>query len=374
MLRKVLVVAQFAVALVLIISTLVVTRQLRLFGQADMGFRPTAIVTVPLPAPAVAGREALRGQLEALPGVEGVTFQYRPPASDSYMGGSVRFDNRADWEQFAIRDRYADARYLKTYGLKLVAGRNFTNATRCPRWWSTKPSCARWACATPKGCWARPSKTAPSGTKGVIVGVVRDFHQQSLHAAIEPCAIFYLPARMGQVGIKLQGASLAGTLRQVEAQWRRSFPDAVFSYQFLDEQIARFYEKEKLTGRLVNVFSGLCIFIACLGLFGLAAFTARQRTREIGIRKVLGASVGSLVGLLTRDFLKLVGIAFGLAVPVAAYVMSRWLEDFAYRVPIGWAVFALAGAAALGIALLTVRLPGHPRGLGKTRSSRFRAE
>jgi len=353
-LRKVLVVAQFAIALVLIISTLVVTRQLRLFGRADMGFRRDALVTVPLPAPALGGREALRQQLVALPGVAGVTFQYRPPASDSYMGGSVRFDNRADWEQFAVRDRYADAHYLKTYGLKLVAGRNFTERDSLPEVVVNETFVRKVGLRNPERVLGKAIEDGTSGTRGVIVGVVRDFHQQSLHAAIEPCAIFYLPARMGQVGIKLQGPSLAGTLRQVEAQWRRSFPDAVFSYQFLDEQIARFYEKEKLIGRLVNVFSGLCLFIACLGLFGLAAFTARQRTREIGIRKVLGATVGSLVGLLTRDFLKLVGIAFGLAVPVAAYVMRRWLEDFAYRVPLGWTVFALAGAAALGIALLTV--------------------
>ncbi len=353
-LRKVLVVAQFAIALVLIISTLVVTRQLRLFGRADMGFDRAAIVTVPLPGPALTGREALRGQLEALPGVEGVTFQYRPPASDSYMGGSVRYDNRADWEQFAIRDRYADAQYLKTYGLKLVAGRNFIERDSLPEVVVNETFVRKLGLRNPQAVLGKAIEDGTSGTKGVIVGVVRDFHQQSLHKAIEPCAIFYLPARLGQVGIKLQAASLAGTLRQVEAQWRRSFPGAVFAYQFLDEQIARFYEKEKLTARLVNVFSGLCIFIACLGLFGLAAFTARQRTKEIGIRKVLGATVGSLVGLLTRDFLKLVGVAFGVAVPVAAYVMSRWLEDFAYRVPLGWTVFALAGAVALGIALLTV--------------------
>jgi putative ABC transport system permease protein len=353
-LRKVLVVAQFAIALVLIISTLVVTRQLRLFGRADMGFSRDAIVTVPLPAPAVTGREALRGQLQALPGVERVTFQYRPPASDSYMGGSVRFDNRTDWEQFAIRDRYADAQYLQTYGLKLVAGRNFIERDSLPEVVVNETFVRKLGLRSPEAVLGKAIEDGTSNTKGVIVGVVRDFHQQSLHMAIEPCAIFYLPSRMSQVGIKLQAASLESTLRQVEAQWRRSFPDAVFAYQFLDEQIARFYEKEKLTGRLVNLFSGLCIFIACLGLFGLAAFTARQRTKEIGIRKVLGATAGSIVALLSKDFLKLVGIAFGLAVPVAAYVMSRWLEDFAYRVPLGWTVFALAGAAALGIALLTV--------------------
>jgi putative ABC transport system permease protein len=353
-LRKVLVVAQFAIALVLIISTLVVTRQLRLFQQADMGFQQTSLVSVLLPKTTETERQALRNQLSSIPGVERVTFQYRPPASDSYMGGSVRFDNRADWEKFPIRDRYGDAQYLQTYGLKLVAGRNFIERDSLPEVVVNEAFVRKLGLRNPEQALGKAIEDGTSGTKGVIVGVVRDFHSRSLHEAIEPCAIFYHSPRLEQTGIKLQTASLSTTLRQVEAQWRRSFPDALFSFEFLDEQIARFYEKEQLTGRLVNLFSGLAIFIACLGLFGLAAFTAQQRTKEIGIRKVLGATVGNIVGLLTKDFLKLVFIAFLVAAPVAGYVMQGWLQDFAYQVSLGWEVFAVAGAVALLIAVLTV--------------------
>jgi putative ABC transport system permease protein len=353
-LRKVLVVVQFSIGLGLMISTIVVTRQLCLFEKTDMGFDQTAIVNVQLPKTTESQRHTLRNQLAQLPGVQQVTFQFRPPASDSRVGGSVRFDNRSKWEEFPIRDRWGDAHYLDTYGLKLVAGRNFTERDSLPEVVVNETFVRKLGLQHPEQVLSRAIEDGTRGTQGTIVGVVKDFHHQSLHQPVEACAIFYFPEGFAQAGIKLETKDLSRSITQLERQWRQSFPDAIFSYQFVDEQIARFYGKEQLIGRLTNLFSGLAIFVACLGLFGLAAFTARQRTKEIGIRKIAGATVSSIVALLAKDFLKLVLIAFLIAAPVAGFLMNQWLQDFACRVDLTWWVFALSGLMALFIAVLTV--------------------
>jgi putative ABC transport system permease protein len=345
---------QFAIALLLITSTLIVTRQLRLLENKDMGFAQSAIVSVLLPQTTDTEREVLRNQILAVPGVEQLTFQHRPPASEFDGGGYFRFDNRSDWEKFPIRDKWADASYLKTYDLKLLAGRNFMERDSLVEVVVNETFVKKLGFRSPEQVLNKAIEDGTRNTKGVIVGVVKDFHLKSLHQEIEPCAIFYFPEGFAQLGVKLHTKNLASTLAQIQQQWQRLLPQSVFSYQFLDEQIARFYQKELLVGRLVNLFSGLAIFIACLGLFGLATFTAEQRTKEMGIRKVLGASAISLVTLLTKDFTRLVLVAFLIASPLAWYLAEQWLEGFAYRIKISWWIFALAGALALIIALLTV--------------------
>jgi putative ABC transport system permease protein len=188
-----------------------------------------------------------------------------------------------------------------------------------------------------------------------VVGVVRDFHFESLHQRIAPM-IFVIPDPnfgYNQVAVKV-GGDLPAALAHIRATWSKFVPDFPLDYDFLDQQYGRLYEAEQRQGRLFTVFAGLAIFIACLGLFGLVTFAAYRRTREIGIRKVLGAREVDIVGLLSREFLLLVAVAFLFAVPVAWWAMSRWLQNFAYRTAIEWWVFALSGLAALAIALLTV--------------------
>jgi putative ABC transport system permease protein len=200
-------------------------------------------------------------------------------------------------------------------------------------------------------------KKAPGvfGNAAEIVGVVDDFHFESLHQPIKAYG-FHNSNTEGRpfMLVKTRTQNLPETMRQLEAIYQKNLPDAAFEYTFLDQFLNTLYRSEQRTATIVLIFAGLAIFIACLGLFGLAAFTAEQRTKEIGVRKVLGASVTSIVALLSKDFLKLVLIAIVVASPLAWWAMNRWLQDFAYKIDIEWWVFALAGFLAVGIALLTV--------------------
>jgi len=186
------------------------------------------------------------------------------------------------------------------------------------------------------------------------VGVVRDFHLKSLREKIDPCIITSKADRYVKAGILLSGQNPVQTVSYIRQTWQKLYPDEVFEYQFLDEQIASFYETETLTARLINAFTGIAILICCLGLYGLVSYVVVQRTKEIGVRKVLGASVLSIVTLLSKDFLKLVLIAIFIATPIAWWAMNKWLSDFAYKIDIAWWVFALAGLLAVGIALITI--------------------
>jgi putative ABC transport system permease protein len=192
-----------------------------------------------------------------------------------------------------------------------------------------------------------------------VVGVVADYHTGSFHEAIQPVVIENIPERISGVAIKLAGddknlSNVKTTLSKIEAEWRKIFPETAFDYSFLNESIARLFEQEQKTAWLMNVAMGITIFISCMGLFGLGMFTAERRTKEIGIRKVLGASVVNIAGMLSKDFVILVLIAIVIASPVAWYFMNQWLRDFAYRTNISWWVFVLAGIAAVFIALITV--------------------
>jgi putative ABC transport system permease protein len=186
------------------------------------------------------------------------------------------------------------------------------------------------------------------------VGVVRDFHHQSLQKALEPLVIYPLPRVHRRIGVKLHTADLPGTLRKIEAAWRSAHPGEVFAYEFLDDNLAKLYAKEETLLRLTRLFTGVAVFICCLGFYGLVLFMANRKTKEIGIRKVLGATLGDILLLFGREFFVLIGISFVVAAPLAGWVMHRWLAGFAYRVPVGGGIFALTGLLTLGIVLLTV--------------------
>ncbi len=192
------------------------------------------------------------------------------------------------------------------------------------------------------------------GFRGPVIGVVKDFHYESLHRAIPPIAMHITYFGVNFISARIQPTAVGTTLGFLEQTWRRYEPDYPFEYYFFDENFARQYEAEQRLGQTFGYCSALAIFIACLGLFGLAAYSAERRTKEIGIRKVLGASVNGIVTLMSKDFVKLVLVANVIAWPVAWFAMNNWLQNFAYRVNIGWGVFFLAGALALVIALVTV--------------------
>ena len=249
-----------------------------------------------------------------------------------------------------------DYQYIPTLGMKLVAGRNFS-----PTFGTDSSGVIINETAARTFGWSNNAighiLNAPNyqgtSTPFRVIGVVRDFHFRSLHERIAPLAMV-LGNNSGSVIVKAKTKDMTGLLALAKGQWSAFKPDEPFRYSFLDQSYQATYEAELKTGRILGLFAGLTIFVACLGLFGLATFTAEQRTKEIGVRKVLGASVTSILALLSRDFLKPVLIAIVVASPIAWYAMNWWLQDFAYKTNIDWWVFALAGLLAVGIAILTV--------------------
>lgn len=352
--RQALVVTQFVICQALIIGALVVARQVRYVQQADLGFRKDNVVMVRLPNNNTSTLTAFRQQLSNYPAIQSISFNHRSPANDQLFGGSFKFNNRPDWEKFPVRERIADSDYLPTYGLTLVAGRNMMISDTIREYLINETLLHQLGFHDPKQVLGKTMQYHLSAVPMPIVGVVKDFHQKSLREEIGPCIIASKADRYAQASIRIAGQNPAQTLERIRQTWQSLFPDDVFEYTYLDEQLARFYQTETLVARLINVFTGIAILICCLGLYGLVSFVVVQRTKEIGMRKVLGASVASIVTLLSSDFLKLVFIALLIGSPIAGYVMNGWLQDFAYRISIGWWVFALAGTLAITIALLTV--------------------
>ena len=353
-LRRVLIVAQFAVCQALIIGALVVAHQVRYIQRTDLGFRKDNVALVSLPYGQKSNEEAFKQQLLPYADVQSVSLTVLPPSSSVGYGGSFKFNGSAEWSKFPIRERLADADYLDTYGLKLLAGRNITPGDTIREYLINETLLHKLGFKNPQDILGKKLQYYLSSVPLPIVGVVADFHQKSLREKIEPIFIASKADSYRLASIRVSGNDPARTLERIQEIWQKTFPDEVFEYHFLDEQLARLYETETLTARLVNVFTGIAILICCLGLYGLVSFVVVQRTKEIGVRKVLGASVASIVALLSKDFLKLVLVAVIIASPIAWYFMDQWLTDFAYKVDIGWWVFALAGGLAVGIALLTV--------------------
>ena len=352
--RRVLVVTQFVVCQGLIIGALVVAKQTQYIQQADLGFRKDNVLLVNLPDQKASTQEAFRQRLSQYPDIQSVSFSHRPPASALQYGGSFKFNGKPDWEPYPIRDRLADANYLQTYGLSLVAGRNIAPSDTIREYLINETLLHQLGFRDPQQVVGKTMQYYLSPVALPIVGVVRDFHQKSLREPIGPCLIASYANRYAQAGIRVSGQNPVQTLQHIRETWQHLYPNEVFEHEYLDETVARFYETELLVARLINVFTTVAILICCLGLYGLVSHTVVQRTKEIGIRKVLGASVSSIAFLLTNDFLKLVLIALIIASPLAWYAMHRWLQDFAYRIDISWWVFALAGLLAIGIAVLTV--------------------
>ena len=352
--RKVLIVVQFVVCQLLIVGVLVVANQVQYIQQANLGFSKDNVVMLTLPYGQNAKHRAFKQKLSSYAGIQSVSLSVLPPSSARGYGGSFKFDGRADWEKFPVMDRLADTDYVKTYELKLLAGRNITPGDTIRDYMINETMLHKLGFSNPQQALGKKLQYYLSPIPLPIVGVVTDFHQKSLRDEIGPCIIASYADWYRQAGIRIAGNDLTQTVQRIRQTWQQIFPDEVFEYQFLDEQVARFYETETLTARLINAFTGIAILICCLGLYGLVTFTVGQRTKEIGIRKVLGASVSSVVALLSKDFVKLVLVAIVIASPLAWYAMNWWLQGFVYKTEIDWWVFALAGLLAVGIALLTV--------------------
>ncbi|MCE7040654.1 ABC transporter permease [Dyadobacter sp. CY312] len=355
-LRRSLITVQLIIAQVLVTGTLVLILQLKYFKNADLGFDKNAVITVALPNSdsIQQNRAALRNNLLQFPDIKTVTYQYDAPSSTMGHGGSVKFDSRTEWEKFVIRERYGDENYLETYKMKLLAGRSFIASDSITEFVINQELMFKLGITDPNEILGKMLNTGMNDRKGRIVGVVKSFHLKSLQVGVEPCAIFAKPEQYKELAIRLDTKNFEKSIQNINSVWQKTYPDEVFSYQFVDEQIAKFYEKEEQLTTLIRSFAMVAILICCLGLYGMVSFIVTQRTKEIGVRKVLGAGVESIVFLFGKEFLILVSVAFVIAAPIAWYTMTGWLNGFAYRIDLKWWILGSGGILILLITLMTV--------------------
>ncbi|HVX49610.1 MAG TPA: ABC transporter permease [Chitinophagaceae bacterium] len=358
--RQVLVVLQFGISIVLIIATTIVFQQLHYMQQAALGYNKDHIITLPYTSQLDGKFEAFRNTLLSNPNIKNAARSSRIPTGrllDS-QGATTFSGDSAQPVSGTLKMVATDVDFIPTYGIPMVAGRNFSRqyATDSNNYIINEAAVAMLG-------WGSADKAIGKdirygGTKGKIVGVVKDFHFESMHEQIIPLIFFMQPPGQngyyGALTVKLSGGNVTATIQDIEKKWHSFLPETPFQYTFLDDNYEKLYATETQQGKLFTVFACIAILVACLGLFGLSAFIITQRIKEIGIRKVLGASTTEIVRVLSVDFLKLVFFAAVAAIPVAAYYMYSWLKDFAYHISMAWWVFLAAGVLAAAIALLTI--------------------
>jgi len=354
-LHRGLIVFQFTISLAFIICTVIVARQLHYILNTDLGFDKDAIITFRAMGPMMGppkNREVLAQQLRALPGVAMVSHNGQTPQGGmARMGTFVYHGSKEDSVDMAIGQE-GDTNYLRLFGIRLAAGRNYFANDSVTEYLINETMARQLGLRRPEDAIGQRAN------KGIIVGVVRDFHSASLQKAIPPLSIQY-NKNGNLMSIKLastarQPEAVAAVISQAEKLWRATYPNEKVSYTFFDDDIAQLYKQERQVSGLMRLAMVIAISISCMGLLGLATFTAEQRQKEISIRKVLGAGMVRLLSMLTLDFLWPVALAFVIATPVAWYFMYGWLKGFAYKTTVPWWIFGLCGLAAIVIALLTV--------------------
>lgn len=352
-LRRGLVVTQFAISQLLIIGTIVIANQMRYSRQADMGFRKDAIVMLPVPEREKPTISTLNSEISRIAGVEKITFCSRAPASPDWASVTMRFDSRTENEDFDISVIAGNDEYVSTFDLQVIAGRNL-NPSDTVREFLVNEAAVKKLGVRSQEVIGKKLWIGLNSSEGSIVGVVKDFHNNSFHETIDPLCITTANQWYSKCAVKINPANLSPTLGVIEKVWKKTFPDHLYDCDFLDEQIARFYELDNMILRLIQVFAGIAIIICCLGLYGLVSFMVVQKTKEVGVRKVLGASVKNIAWLFGKEFIRLLLIAFVIAAPFAWWVMNNWLETFAYRIQIGAGIFILAILITFAVAVIAV--------------------
>ncbi|MFQ5751728.1 MAG: ABC transporter permease [bacterium] len=351
--RRILIILQFAFSVLLIITTAVIFDQLDLIRTRKLGFNKENVVTIPVRDAAVyQNYEPFKNELLTNSRIKSISAASRvPPESPDELEVWPEDQKDSGRQKMNIVTIHYD--FFKTLGIEYLEGRTFSGdfGSDAKEGFVLNESAVRtlgW-----KSAVGQRLGVAWKNKQGCVIGVVKDFHFESLYQKIEP-TVFFMEPYYNHILVRLQTENVAETITFIKEKWQVLFPELPFEYNFLGERFDKLYQKEEKLGELFGYFSFLAIFIASLGLFGLATFATEQRTKEVGIRKVLGASVTGVVALLSKDFVKLVLLANVIAWPVAWWAMNKWLQNFAYRIDIDWWVFLLAGGLALLIALLTV--------------------
>lgn len=362
--RKALVLGQFTVTIGLIVGSLVVMKQIRYMNRSELGFNMDQILVINPPmltkwdSMYISHTDAFKEELKKIAHVKAAATSWNTPGGDIGRSFNVRQADSAATNRFTVRQTGVDYGFLDVYGIKVIAGRNFTKSDHDPKGSNLRSMLINRSAAKLLGFRSPEdaiNKPILRGTrKWDVVGVVEDYHQKSLRYPMEPMIFMPFYGTNNQISVKLTPGDLSGTIAQIKSKYDEFFPGNLFDYTFLDERFNRQYATDQLFGKTFGIFAGLAIFVACLGLLGLTMFATIQRTKEIGVRKVLGASVSNIVMLLSTSFLKLILLSAVVAFPLAWWAMHSWLQDFAYRVNIGWWIFILALGSSLLIALVTI--------------------
>lgn len=360
-LRRSLIVVQFCISVFLIIYTVIILQQIHFLKTKNLGYDKEHVVVLPIGGKMLVNFQNIKEGIAQVPGVESVTASYETPEDVGWSDGITATDEKGKHD-ISLKAMPVDLDFTKTMKMQLLAGRDFqpsdfTMMDTTDNYTNYKQPFIINESLVKKLGWTNEEalgKILEKGSPGPVVGVVKDFNFSSLREPIGPLAIFLGRDFSINYMARISGSDIAGTLGRLEMMWKQRIPDRPFSYHFLDEDYNKLYKSEQRSSVLFTVAAVLAILLACLGLFGLAAFTTIQRTKEIGIRRVLGADIPGITMLVAKNFLLLVGIAILIAVPAAWYAGNKWLQDFAFRIPVkGW-VFLAAAVATILITLLTV--------------------
>lgn len=353
-LRRVLVVTQFAISQLLIIGTIVITSQMRYSQTTDPGFHKEAIVLLPIPTSNEANMHTLQARLSQLAGVEKITLCSEAPASESNHFTTIQLENEPKAKPWSINLKHADAQYISVFGLKLVAGRNFFTTDTLHDFLVNETLVKKLGIRSPDEAIGKRIKVNGGFYTAPIAGVLKDFNNQSFHNAIDPICIMPKSNHYDYCALVLRMANAKQVLNAVEKIWNNTYPDYLYKYEFLDERLERFYALDNIMLKLVEGFASIAILIGCLGLYGLVSFMAVQKTKEIGVRKVLGANIANILWLFGKEFSRLLLIAFVIAMPLAWWAMNIYLQDFTYHIQINAVTFALAMLSTFAVAAITV--------------------
>ena len=357
LLRKTLVVSQFAISIILVIGITIIYSQMSFIKRKDLGYNKDVLLFLRVNGNTnvISGYNAFRNELKSSPLVSGVATSNSMIVGGLGSGGSETVDENGNPLQVNTSRLRVDQDYLDVYGLKLLAGRNFSlraSADTIRQVILNETAVKRFGWKSNESAIGKPFKMGDQN--GIVIGVINNFHFNSLQRAIEPLAIYPLDERFSRITLRVDINKPKRVLTLLKDVWKKHFPSTLFDYDFVSQQLEEQYQSEEKFSQIFLYFSILSLLIACLGLYGLTSYTAFQKTKEIGIRKVLGATAKNIVAMLSGSFLKLVVLASFIALPVTWYAMNQWLQGFAYRITLSWWMFAAAGAFVLFIAMITV--------------------